>query len=250
MRVFLSVLVVFAVLVPIHSCFGPFNPDDPGMGILQSNDTSGTNPKTPATMIAWWKCDDTTSFVNSASYNGIDGKIEDGVSFDTGVGGTGYSLLFDKDTYVNVYDDTALNFKSENFTISLWCKPAQSNDPSIIISKGTQDSSLTSFILELSGNYPAVKVRGVIQKISDTLQLGTWNHIVFTRGNGAMALYLNAKKYPIGSESAYISNVKPLRIGASYENKDYYRGNIDEIKIERKAWTENEIRTEYDRFRK
>lgn len=250
MRVFFKLLLVLAIILPIHSCFGPFNPDDPGMGMLPGDeDTSKTNPKTPVTMIAWWKCDDTTNFVNSADYKGLKGEIQEGVSFDTGVGGTGYSLAFKKDTYVNVFDDSTLNFKNEDFTISLWCKPAQSNDPSILMSKG-KDSSLTGFVIELSGNYPAVKVKGITQKISDTLQLGTWNHLVFTREKGAMSLYLNAKKYQIGSESAYISNVNPLRIGAAYENVNYYRGNIDEIKIESEPWSENKIRTEYARFRK
>lgn len=248
MRELFRLIVVFAAILPTHSCFGPFNPDDPGMGILPGDDTSGTIPKTRATMIAWWKCDDTADFVNSADYK-LKGEIQGGVSFDTGVGGTGYSLLFKQDTYVNVFDDSVLNFKNEDFTISLWCKPAQSNDPSILMSKG-KDSSLTSFVIELSGNYPAVKVKGIRQKIGDTLQMGTWNHLVFTREKGAMSLYLNAKKYQIGSESAYISNVNPLRIGAAYENINYYRGNIDEIKIEREPWSENKIRTECARFRK
>jgi hypothetical protein len=65
-----------------------------------------------------------------------------------------------------------------------------------------------------------------------------------------MSLYLNAKKYQIGSEPATISNVSPLRIGAAFENINYYRGNIDEIKIERKPWSEREIQTEFARFHK
>jgi hypothetical protein len=252
MRKFFEVLSILVVLIPVHSCFGPFNPDDPGMGILPGDDkdTSGTTPKTPATMVAYWKCDDSTNFINSASYKALKSEVQEAVSFDTGVGGTGLSLSFTKDAYVNVFNDSALNFKDDSFTVSLWCKPAIANDPAILISKGTQDSSRSSFILELSGNYPAVRIMGETQKISDTLQLGIWNHIVFTRASGAMSLFLNSKRYSIGSENPIINNDKPLRIGAGCESSSFYRGNIDEIKIERKAWSENEVTSEYRKFHK
>ncbi|HEX2959328.1 MAG TPA: LamG domain-containing protein [Chitinispirillaceae bacterium] len=246
MRVFFKVISILVVLLPIHSCFGPFNPDNPQMGIVP-NDT--TKVKTPPSLVAWWKCDDSTDFINSASYTGIKGELQQGISFDTGVGGTGLSLLFNNDTYVSVLNDSVLNFKNSDFTISLWCKPKKLNDQSILISKGTTDST-SSFVLALYNGAPAIFTGTVAHPIEDTIHYDIWNHIAFVRENGGLSIYLNSKRYSVGAESPCLFNNKTLRIGTTYDSKDYYRGNIDEIKIERKPWSENEIKTEYARFHK
>jgi len=253
MRFFFKVLSILAVLLPIHSCFGPFNPDDPGMGIVSDDDTSGTTTKTPATMVAWWKCDDSTTFVNSASYSNIsasNSSIEKAVSFDSGVGGSGLSLLFDADAYVNIAHDTALNFATTDFTISLWCKiGTQVNENAILISKG-DTSQLNSYAILVNNKRPGVFLGSFASFHDDTLVPTSWNHIVFNRKDGAYSLYLNSKRQSINSESLTLSNSHNFRIGADVANRNYYRGNIDEIKIERRAWSETEIKSEYSRFSK
>lgn len=233
------------VTLPIHSCFGPFNPDNPGMGILPE-DTTKTKI---ASQVAYWKCDDTIELVNSASYSGLKGEFQPGISLDTGVGGTGHSLLFKTDTYVNVLTDSVLNLKKSDFTISLWCKPQKGNDIAILISKGTVDSA-NSLIVALSGNAPAIFSETVPHPITDTVIDGIWNHVAFVRESGGISIYLNSKKYSVGATSPDLENAKALRIGTSYDNKDYYHGNIDEIKIERKAWSDVEVNAEYTKFHK
>jgi hypothetical protein len=247
-------LSILAVLISIHSCFGPFNPDDPGMGILPNEkDTTRTDPKTSVTMVAYWKCDDSTKFINSASYKAISeatSSIGKDVSFDSGVGGSGLSLVFNKDVYINVASDTALNFTSTDFTMSLWCKPdLQVSENAILLSKG-DTSSLNSYAVIMHNKKPGVFLGSFASYHDDTLVPASWNHVVFMRKDGAYSLYLNSKKKSIGSEALTLSNSQNFRIGADVANRNYYRGNIDEIKIERKAWSETEVSAEYSRFHK
>jgi hypothetical protein len=245
--------VLYLLLLPL-SCFGPFNPDDPTMGIIEEeNDTNSTTiPKTPVTMVAYWKCDDSAKFINSASYAQITAatsSLENDVSFDSGVGGSGLSLLFNEDAYVNVTSDTALNFASTDFTMSLWCKPGlQVSVNAVLLSKG-DTTSLNSYAIMIHNKHPGVFLGSVASYHDDTLAPSSWNHIVFSRKDGAYSLYLNSKKKSISSESVTLFNSQNFRIGADVANRNYYRGNVDEIKIERRAWSETEIKSEYSRFK-
>lgn len=254
MKLFIKKIPFFLLLLLTLSCFGPFNPDDPMMGVDLEGDDTTDIPKTRQTMVAYWRCDDRTNFVNSASYTNISAatsSIETDVSFDAGIDGAGLSLLFNKDTYVNVLNDTALNFPSTDFTISLWCKPSsvQVNSNAILLSKG-DTTTLNSYAIMIRDKKPGVFLGSIARLHEDALEPESWNHIVFSRKEGAYSLYLNSKKNSVSSEGITLNNNYNFRIGADVAGRNYYRGNIDEIKIERRAWSETEIKTEHSRFSK
>ncbi|MBN1601353.1 MAG: LamG domain-containing protein [Chitinispirillaceae bacterium] len=255
MKMVIKILSFVWLLLLSLSCFGPFNPDDPMMGIDPEENDTGTTviPKMPLTMVAYWRCDDSTNFVNSSSYTNISAatsSIETDVSFDTGIGGSGLSLLFNKDTYVNVLNDTALNFPLTDFTISLWCKPGlQVNSNAILVSKG-DTATLSSYAIMIRDKKPGVFLGSFARLHEDTLLPSSWNHVVFSRKEGAYFLYLNAKMSSISSEGITLKNTHNFRIGADVANRNHYRGNIDEIKIERRAWSVTEIKSEHSRFGK
>jgi hypothetical protein len=249
MKFLLKIVTVFLVALSLHSCFGPFNPDNPGMGIEPEDSTKTSSLDN----VAYWKCDDSSSrtLTNSALYAGNKGEIQSDVEFDTGVGGKGISLLFKKDTYVHVFNDSSLNFKHGDFAISLWCKPAkQVNETrAVLLSKGPVDSA-NSYTIAIVQKKPAVIIGRQQKQIEDTLTPDMWNHIVFTRESGVLSLYLNAKKQQIGAEPPNLDNNSGLRLGATVDDKENFRGNLDEIKIDRIAWSESQVSTEYARFRK
>lgn len=250
---FFQIAILFLLL--LSSCFGPFNPNDPNMG-LSSDTTNTPTITTTELLVAWWQCDDSGTLILSNS--AVDSLRNTGalyqVAFDAGIDKYGYSLSF-KNQYskATVIDNSTLNFGLGDFTISLWCKPSSldTSNEFTLLSKGLADS-VGSYSLAISHKKFAVTIGNqtyLSTSSKDTLSVNTWNHLVVTRKEAQLTLYSNNVTYtPQTYDIHSITNYQHLLLGINAQGEKNFIGNLDEIKIYRKAWNTVDVSQEFNKY--
>jgi len=197
-------------------------------------------------LAAYWKFDGNA---NDESGNSNHGFEQGGVSYTQGI--IGQAARFDSaDDYIEVPNDTSLNFGMNNLTISAWIKTNSTSQDNMIISKlwssavgdggydlKTRNGNL--YFINCCHNGP----NGVIGStaISDNL----WHHVVGVRDGNQMKTYIdgNLDEQLTGTSSWNFSSTHPLYIGKEIKEtvSFSYNGLIDEVRIYNHALSQSEI---------
>jgi hypothetical protein len=244
------------------SCFGPFDPYNPPP--VRSNEPPGSNPDDTlqpapqvAGLIAYWKCNDTASTSLKDETGRHEGMLVGGTWVPSEVDGNALKLDGSGD-YVAIATtaDSLFNFGTGDFTVSLWVKPLiveQVTDSSQydILSKG--EVFKQGFALSIYRNRFSAFVGQYTTGNIDTLASaddGEWHHLVMVRRSATVELYVDGNKSQSYTSNSNVINNNRLLIGrdASTRQDHHYSGSIDEIKILNKAWYENDVVNEYNRF--
>jgi len=170
----------------------------------------------------------------------------------------GKALDFDgSNDYVVIPDHDGLDFSyNQDFSVSFWIKDNGPND--------NQDTILRKWAG--SGGYPyGFDYRSVTGSIAfarwDTtngpstgvgtipINDGLWHHVVGVKNGSNMTIYIDTKTNASTTDTTTgtTTNSSSLCISAACNGANYYKGQIDEIKIYNYALTTNEIKTEYNR---
>ncbi|MFH1789705.1 MAG: LamG domain-containing protein [bacterium] len=165
------------------------------------------------------------------------------------VGKSNNAVFFDgKDDYIEIADSVSLNPTSA-VTVEAWIKPemiASSSFHQIIVSKKynyglsiTNDGRLRATIINSNNS------KSSISSAPGLVLNNNWNYIVMSYDGVHVKAYLNGTQ--IGSQPQVgdiRTNNYALTIGQA-EEKYYYQGQMDEVKIYNRALSESEIIANY-----
>lgn len=243
-----SVFLSFSTLILFFcSCLGPFDP----YNVLPGE--NGNNPITAnEALVGHWNLNEGEGrqAANLVS-NRIHGAISNCVWDSAGGLDSSAALRFDGITsFMMVPDDSSLDFGTGDFTISIWIKPDyfSGSGSRTIVRKGEEGKGFSivlyrNRIIGLAGNKTTITSADTTLRIFDN----TWHHVVFSRVNSIISLYLDNHLVHSYEYTGSVSSTSPLFIGRGRTESDYYSGLIDEIKILNYGWSESERISEYIR---
>ncbi|MDG2066369.1 MAG: hypothetical protein P8L36_15450, partial [SAR324 cluster bacterium] len=137
------------------------------------------------------------------------------------------------------YETNIPNF--DNYTISLWAKPASSGTYEAMFS--SYNDSGNGFQIDLNdGNFHIRKSSGGNIVLS-TAQLDVWTFIAFTYDGTNSIAYID-NETPV-SEPGGTADFNSFRIGRNRNGNTYFTGAIDELRIYNRALTASEISSLY-----
>ena len=137
------------------------------------------------------------------------------------------------------YETNIPNF--DNYTISLWAKPASSGTYEAMFS--SYNDSGNGFQIDLNdGNFHIRKSSGGNIVLS-TAQLDVWTFIAFTYDGTNSIAYID-NETPV-SEPGGTADFNRFRIGRNRNGNTYFTGAIDELRIYNRALTASEISSLY-----
>ena len=212
------------------------------------------NPQTIAAPSAIWSMDEgTDSMIYDATENNNDGTLHE-ATWTNGVSGT--ALDFNTNKYVQVADSASLDLTNA-MTISCWVKAdswASQNVYAEIVRKFVGGSSGSGYILcreNLTNRWMILVVTtdGGQLVCTPELSAGQWYHIAATFDGTSLKIYRNGTLdgQVTFAQSTILTNNEPLTIGG-HGDPDYgaLDGQIDEVKIFKRALSASEIQAEYE----
>lgn len=180
--------------------------------------------------------------VNEQKQTPLNGTIHGNVKFVNGIRGKALFFQGDMKEYILIKNFPYLENK---FTFSVWVKPKNLKFPRVnpIFNLGKTEEPYCLFI-----NYKALTLylensRSFLEPVSFNFQDDEFYHIVASYNGKQVKYYINGKH--IGSKSYNLSlrkNQEGLFIGSSFPGgQEYYRGQIDELRIYNRALKDCEI---------
>ncbi|MDD2235536.1 MAG: fibronectin type III domain-containing protein [Desulfitobacteriaceae bacterium] len=197
-------------------------------------------------MVGQWQFNEGTCRVaTDTSGNGNNGKICGATWVD---GKVGKALSFDGNDYVEIPHRANLN-PCNAISVEAWINPASIKDWQRIVSKSPHPNTDYSMFIRadkrVGVSVKMGKVAQTVYSLKNTLQVGTWTHVVGTYDGCRMRMYINGKQvnsFPLKGKINVNKGV--LRIGGDPKG-DNFRGIIDEVSIYNKALTACEVLNHY-----
>lgn len=161
----------------------------------------------------------------------------------------GNGLTFDGvNDWVTVSDANNLDLTT-GMTIEGWVRPSALADFSTVVMKERSGGlAYTLYAADGANQPPAVYIRlasGVEVEVRgpSVLPLNAWTHLAATYDGSAMKLYVNGLLVGESAASGSIlTTTGALRIGGNSVWGEYFKGQIDEVKVYNRALTEGEVR--------
>lgn len=199
------------------------------------------------------------------SGNELNGNLVNGPTFSTT--NNGYIRCDGSDDYIEVLDNSKLDFGVNNFTVEYWFRKLSTsvgvgNDNVWGVNKwntgaspGTSEWTLSIGNTDVDSYSFSVRV-GTTQygtgNSVDQLSINTWYQLVGIRSGGSLQTYVNGELKqnvsPVGfSSSSVINNVgRNLRINNSAVNSFYTRADNSIVRIYNIALSTTEIEKNYN----
>jgi len=168
---------------------------------------------------------DFTVYGDTTLTNGKDNSSNSAYSFD----GTGD------------YMETTNIPSFDNYTISLWAKPASSGTYEAMFS--SYNGSGTGFQIDLDESNFHIRKSSGGNIVLSTAQLEVWTFIAFTYDGTNSIAYINNES-PV-SDAGGTTEFNRFRIGMNRAGSAWYKGVIDELRIYNRALTASEISSLY-----
>jgi hypothetical protein len=165
----------------------------------------------------------------------------------------GKALTFDGiDDLVTINDSTALDLTG-TWTLEAWVRPTYTSGWRTVLMKESPGELAYALYANDSGAKPSVWLRpgspGSAQSLAGTAKLtvSTWSHLAATYDRTTLRLFVNGTM--VGSRSLTIAaeaTSQPLRIGGNLVWGEYFKGQIDEVRLYNRALSATEIRADRD----
>ena len=139
------------------------------------------------------------------------------------------------------YLETANIPSFDNYTISLWAKPASSGTYEAMFS--SYNDSGYGFQIDLNGSNFHIRKSSGSNIVLSTAQLDAWTFIAFTYDGINSIAYIN-NETPV-SDSGGTTEFNRFRIGRNRNGSTFFSGAIDELRIYNRALTASEISSLY-----
>lgn len=172
------------------------------------------------------------------------GTLKGGASLADPVGKRSSFLRLDgKGDYVQCAHHESLSL-DKAATISLWIRPRELRNMRGLVCKYISSNSYT---LRIAGDGGSARVGfgdySFNNRSKSSPPIGKWTHLVVTLADQKMKFYFNGQLDREGSkqrERGLAQNTNPVRIGSDYDGR-YFKGDIDELRIYRRALGAAEI---------
>ena len=125
----------------------------------------------------------------------------------------------------------------DNYTISLWAKPASSGTYEAMFS--SYDNANKGFQIDLDGSNFRIRIASGGSIVLSKAELGVWTFIAFTYDGTNSIGYID-DEIPV-SDSGGTTEFNRFRIGRNRSGNTYFTGAIDELRIYNRALTASEI---------
>lgn len=190
-----------------------------------------------STLISWWKFDndvlDTQLLNNGTRYNFTNGYV---------AGKYGNALEFDSaaEQFVDIGDDSSLNFGTDDFSIEAWIKTSglEATAMSII----AKYESAEGFDLSMDSIFILFATDGESLAIPNLIYDDEWHHIVAVRNGYDVLFYIDGSLNYSESMGSIddVSTIANLTIG-SRDIYGFFDGVIDNVRIWSGALNETEV---------
>ena len=129
----------------------------------------------------------------------------------------------------------------DNYTISLWAKPASSGTYEAMFS--SYDDAGEGFQIDLNGSNFHIRKSSGGSMVLSTAVLGVWTFVAFTYDGTNSIGYIN-DVIPV-SQSGGTNDFNRFRIGRNRNGSVFFSGAIDELRIYNRALTASEISSRF-----
>lgn len=173
--------------------------------------------------------------------------------------GAGTNVLFDDVSvvelkqYAQVAHDSALDFTSENFSISCWVKASKDQDSTArVVDKGNINTSGWSFWVTTTQVALLTNQSGSYTQAYATVSVcdDTWHHIVGVRNGSTATFYVDGTAYTSDGADLLdaLTNSSDLYIGKRQDASGLriFSGLIDELRIYNRALSSTEVTALYN----
>jgi hypothetical protein len=235
--------------------------------IYNVNSNSCVTP--PQGLVAWWPGNGNAEDIQNA-HDGMTQNITYPSEY-LDINRQGFAFN-GRDSYVKVPGHSGLDVgtSSDGFTIELWVKPLDVDNPQPLVEWNNAQAPGDKFGLHLwlnverwGGSVPGAIYANFFDGanagryiITDphTVQLNTWQHIAltFNRSEGTAQLFYNgvskATVTGLGQVTPLTNSAYDLYLGrrpVNETNSIFYKGRMDEVSIYNRALTENEVSAIY-----
>jgi hypothetical protein len=204
-------------------------------------------------LVAYYPFEDDATDVSGNGNNGVPSV---GIIYTNGI--VGQAASFDGSNYIDVQENTNLD-GFNNFTLSLWVQPRTT----LTAGTGRQDFLYKGIavtggapwaVMYNDGNDGRITCSVVGQsdiilngwtEYYTALTGGEWYHIAITYDGTDMVMYFNGNDegtyVPRNLSGQIVDNANKLRIGARTDNRYFFDGAMDEVRIYNRTLTSDEI---------
>ena len=147
--------------------------------------------------------------------------------------GTG-SMVFDGTGDYLIAPSKICDFGTGNFTVEGWIRVSNTTGAKFIAdSRSTGSDAGFGLLLEDSTGYKLRVYRngGYLITSSSTISSNTWYHVAFVRNNSNSFLYIDGTQVANSSDTNSYIQAGSFRIGAGWNNGDFFNGYIDDLRI-------------------
>ena len=147
--------------------------------------------------------------------------------------GTG-SVVFDGTGDYLIAPSKICDFGTGNFTVEGWIRVSNTTGAKFIAdSRSTGSDAGFGLLLEDSTGYKLRVYRngGYLITSSSTISSNTWYHVAFVRNNSNSFLYIDGTQVANSSDTNSYIQAGSFRIGAGWNNGDFFNGYIDDLRI-------------------
>jgi Concanavalin A-like lectin/glucanases superfamily len=208
-------------------------------------------------LVSYWPLDERDGFIASDPISGNDGKIDNPNPGDVWIRGyRNGGATFHRDNHwsIEVPPSPSINRITNQLTAAAWVVVEPYNDITSVISRQQGDSWHDQYYLAVQNRraqffmYNPTLDTVLWVAGSSVLPTDTWLHLAATYDGTAARLYVNGnlEGQTIG-RALLFADTKPLFIGdnanmGTYERRETWNGEIDEVVLYERALSGNEIR--------
>ncbi len=217
----------------------------------QSYTVNYTGTSSAAGPVAAWGFNEGAGTTSAdATGNGSTATLVNGPTWSAGKHGSGLTLDGTND-YLS-FAGTSHDISGTNLTLSMWINPGSVSGDSVVLGKfwnTTMTSPYYQYGIELSGGRPNLQIgtaSGTVVATMDTaLALNQWTYLTIV-WNGSQALfYTNGTLVSTKTLNATITaRGNALRLGSDNNNQQYFKGQLDDVRIYNRALTAADVQTD------
>lgn len=190
--------------------------------------------------------------VKDHSFNAFNGTSYNNTSVDLTNAQINYSGIFDgvADT-IDVTHNVAFDIQNK-MSVSLWVYPTRANKDEYYVSKDDASAGWYLFFNNRSTDRIEFKVRigNRFRRVSinkpNSGWLNQWHFIAGTYDGTQLNLYVDNLTASSPRNGNITNSSNPLLMGKRYDNKRFFAGNIDEVKVWNSALSSSEIASIYN----
>ena len=160
-----------------------------------------------------------------------------------------YGVTFNGPQFITLPDTLRLGMYDSSFSVSAWVKPIDVSATRTLLAADRANDA-NALRMELVNGKPSFTMHTTALTGTQTLRANNWYHVVFRydKALGEQAIYVNGELQAsrLGVTSTLGVSTTAMVLGRGYNNTNFFRGSIDDVRVYQRALDLTEIRTLYN----